>query len=597
METKVITKIIKAFTYWSDIKDTLEVPVYPGHAFKHWSLEYGSDAIPDGHQFLEDTIIYACYDVVYIRIDLELNGGTCKIDHLLVPQLTKFSEVKRQLKEYKVHNPGLALDYWSLDAQNGKEIDSDYIFEESTVIYAYYTDDYITVVFDPMGGDVTGSDTLRVNRYITWAELKDKCPEASLVGYEFKYWTNNAETDPVIDDGYQFQEDIVTLYAVYEKIIVYVDVIFDYDGFTETVNIATESTLQQAIDQLDGWSKGSGYRLLGWGISKYAQTTIDPITTIIRSPMTYHAIWERTFNLYLITNSTLTQLYTIPTTHIGTVTLKNNENLTAIFGNSTFKAAMKQDYLSLSGQICNSSGSPVNVTNDLAPGNYYVKYDQPGDSQLTFLVPAVGAPSMTSKEYFSDDGETWIMGTCSIPYVTTPSTIKSRIQSALSSTLGGAGEISSSELSSNYDVLGIVLYSGNLDSARSTNLPSRYFSLSGSGNYLSRAFMGNYQIILALRYRSTILLNQAPGENKLRGSNFEFPYCTMRIARSAITSAAADGSSGRFYAKMSNTNYDDRSDEEEISFPSSDIESDGHVTWFPTIGAEGMRGFAFHAPS
>ena len=597
MKKQIITTVIKAFTYWKDVRDTLEVPKCPGYSFSHWSLEIDSEAIPEEHQFLEDTTIYACYEVVYIRIDLELRGGECKIDHLLVPQLTEFREVRDQLREYTVHNPGFSLDYWSLEPENGTEIKLSHVFEESTTIYAYYTDDFISVVFDPMGGEVVGFNTLRVNRYTTWQELKEMVPSAELVGYEFRHWTRDADTDAQIEDSYQFQEDIVTLYAVYERIIVYVDVIFDYDDFTETVNIATGSTLQQAIDQLDGWNKGSGYKLLGWGFSKMSQVALDPITTIIMSPQTFYACYERTFELYLITNSTLTQLYSIPTTHIGTVVLKNGENLMAVFGDSAFRSAMKQDYIALQGQICNSSGTPITVTNDLAPGSYYVKYHSPGETELTFLVPCVGAPSMTSYEYLADSATTWAIGTCKLPFVVTPSLVKSRIQSAISSALSGTDEISGSELNSNYDVLGICLYSGDMQNARNTNLPSRYFSLSGSSNYLATAFQNGKTIMVAVRYRSTILLNQAPGENKLRGSNFEFPYCTLRIARSAIVAAAQAGSSGRLYSKMDNTDYDDREDEEEVSFPSTDIESDGNITWFPTLGAEQMRGFAFRAPS
>ena len=204
---------------------------------------------------------------------------------------------------------------------------------------------------------------------------------------------------------------------------------------------------------------------------------------------------------------------------------------------------------------------------------------------------------MTSYEYLADSATTWAIGTCKLPFVVTPSLVKSRIQSAISSALSGTDEISGSELNSNYDVLGICLYSGDMQNVTSSNLPSRYFSLSGSSNYLATAFQSGKTIMVAVRYRSTILLNQAPGENKLRGSNFEFPYCTLRIARSAIVAAAQAGSSGRLYSKMKNTDYDDREDEVEVSFPSTDIESDGNITWFPTLGAEQMRGFAFRAPS
>ena len=595
---KIVTKVIKAFTFWKDIKDILEVPIYPGHAFAWWSLELDGDAIDENYQFLEDTIIYAHYEVVYITITLELNGGECKIDKLRVPQLTDFATVRRELQQYKVHLPGKALDYWSLEAVNGIEIDSEYIFEHSSTIYAYYTDDFITVVFDPMGGDVAGgSDTLRINRYSTWIDLKEKCPNAELVGYEFKYWTTNTDTDEEIQDAYIFQEDIVTLYAVYEKIIVYVDVIFDYDGHQETVNIATGSTLQQAIDMLDGWNKGSGYTHLGWAISRFSQLALNPLTTFINAPMIYYAVYERHFELYLITNSVLNQLYTIPTNYIGSVTLRNNESLTQVFGDPSFQNALKQDYISYDGSICNASGSPVQVTNDLAPGTYYIKYPTPSEVTLSYLVPCVASPSMTSYEYFSDDAATYAKGTCSIPYVTTPSTIKSRIISSLSGALSGAGEISSSELTSKYDVIGLVKWSGDLSNVTSRNFPSSYFSFSNSGNYLADEFVSGSTYILALRYKTTILLNQAPGSPKLRGSNFEFPYCTLRIAKQALNSQSEAGSSGRLYAKMRNTDYDDREDEEAISIGSYDIDSDVGVVYFPTLAPEPIRGISYHAPS
>lgn len=584
----LLTRVIKAFSTWSQIKDTLETPTLAGHSFTGWSLEtYNGPLVPDDHVFLEDTTIYACYDIVYITIKLDLQGGQCKINQLRVPALTDFATVKRQLAEYDVVKPGLALDYWSLVERDGTEIPPDHVFTESTTIYAYYTDDFIRVILDPQGGAIDGTSTvLTVNRFITWAELKEIVPNATKEGYTFEHWTTNLDTNAVIDDGYIFQEDIVTLFAVYEIIIINVDVIFDYDGFTETVNIATGSTLQQAIDMLDGWNKGTGYTLIGWGTNKNSQITLNTITTFITTSTTFHAVYERTFQLYLITHTNLELMYSVPTKLIGTVVLKNGESLTSIFNNSTFNNALPQTYFSLEGQICNSSGTAVNAGSNLAPGTYYVKYSDPGDTYLSLVCPAVLGNGSDIDDFLDEDFTTWYRPIdITVPFVISLSSMKSLIVSAMGRFASGSDE-APSDLTSSFDVIGVALIDqGSLESGQWTST-TRYLPLSSSRQYLASAF-SQYGLIVALRYRGSVLLNQAPGTNKLKGSNFEFPYCTLKIAKNSLSSAAEAGSSGNFYVKTSNKDYDDRSDEQMMG-------ADADI-FFPTLGTQEIRALSYRA--
>lgn len=593
----LLTKTIKALTVWKDIKDTLEVPVYPGHVFSGWSLEgFDGAHIPIDHVFREDSTIYACYDTEFITITLDVAPGTAETTKVRVPALSTFSYVSTLLKEIEINYPGMVIDFWSL-SKGSRPIDADYKFEKSTTIYANYTEDFITIVFDAMGGNLTGDESIRVKRGTTWNTIKEEYPNPERAGYTFLHWTLDVETDADIPDNQAFTEDYTTVYAVFEKIPVYIEITFNYDGFTETVTVEEGSILQEAIALLDGWNKGAGYTLLGWNISNFLTDVLDPLTYILHGQQSFNAIYRKDYELYLITNRTLLSVYDIPETFIGNVScIGTGETIDMIFGNGLFNTLLKHDYIQCFTKLQTSSGTPLDG-DDLPPGKYYIAYPEKDDTRLAMVLPGVSTSRMSLDDYIADDRPTiYFPIEVVLPFVCTVATMKSKISSAISKFLSdaiGFDEIAPQGFSSDFDIIGLHVEDKTLNDSY-YNYRSRYISFNTKGSYITQNLANFGSLYVACRYRSSVLLNQAPGNNKLLCSGMEYPYCTLRVMKEAMSSVAAVGTSGKFYVKTANTDFTDRSDEVNLDTGAYDVGADDSSEFFPTLDSSSMRAFSYH---
>ena len=161
---------------------------------------------------------------------------------------------------------------WS-KAENGEVIEAESeIITENTSFYAVFERNpvYYTVTFFVNG-----------NEYASYSVLENECseiPEApTLDGYEFAGWSENENGEVVTPENVAVNQN-TAYYAVFEKLIIYYDVTFMFDG-----NILAESKVlreDSATAPENTPETAEGYKFMGWSLtSGNDRTSVIDVST------------------------------------------------------------------------------------------------------------------------------------------------------------------------------------------------------------------------------------------------------------------------------------------------------------------------------
>jgi len=186
-----------------------------------------------------------------------------------------------------------------VDAYGGSQV----TFTKSVTLYAQWSAKSYTVLLDPAGGSMSGSDTMTV----TYGSYMPMLPVVEKPGFEFVGWTDNvhglcSNKENVLSEfstfnslNYFINNDSVTLYATFKE--KKLTVTFDYnDGSYQTDSFSVKYGDTVGADRYPQMDTGSRV-ITGWSLNRNDMVAHSgPIT----SDLTLYAIWKdyKTFTLH-----------------------------------------------------------------------------------------------------------------------------------------------------------------------------------------------------------------------------------------------------------------------------------------------------------
>ena len=217
---------------WGDIKDKIPAPPNkPGYDFSHWSKDpSGQPHLSDSDVFDSNTNLYPVYIGKPVTITPDLNGGTGLGSVKGTVGMT-WGEFKKLLKPDPTRTDW-NFSHWSLQGSTSV-IPDDYVLTLDTKIVAQWNKVIINniVIHNPDGS----TSTIPVEEGLTWGDIKDKIPNPSKDGYDFKGWSTDGNT-PITDDT--VIDANTELHPIFEGKII--TIVPDLDGGTISGTITAQ---------------------------------------------------------------------------------------------------------------------------------------------------------------------------------------------------------------------------------------------------------------------------------------------------------------------------------------------------------------------
>ena len=291
---------------WNTIKPQAEgkIDYKVGYENAAWKLTDASgEVIPDGHQFNENTTVYAVSKKKTITItvagDSHTNIATAgDANKLKKTYGVKWSEIKTEAGNLILgHGENYTFSAWKLNSDGtGEEIQPTHKFTADTTVYAISKR---TQVILTIRGDaniiVPNPDTHTVAYDSSWGDNKATV-EALLgykPGYKLKGWKRNGSDGPDLGDLYRFKNDTV-IYALSKPNKVKITVTGDEhvqitpapnNEFLADDGAKWETIKARAIDKITGYTPR--YRISGWKIGNADGSSIYDDTTFEKDTIVY----------------------------------------------------------------------------------------------------------------------------------------------------------------------------------------------------------------------------------------------------------------------------------------------------------------------
>ena len=276
-------------TKWDTIKllANSKIKYTDGYENKTWKFNNASgEVIPDGHQFNENTTVYAesqLITVPHVEVTITVDGDSHVVhksaDHTFkVNKDETWNHVESLAADTIEYAEGYENDTWKLTDASGAEILPDHKFETDTTVYAVSKKIEITITIagDDHTNIVTVGDANKLKKLygVTWSEIKDTAYNL-ITGhdenYTFSAWKLNSDgTGDEIEPTHKFTAD-TTVYAISKR----THVILTIQGDSNII-VPTPDTRTVAYDSSWGDNKATveaslgyqdGYKLKGWKLN------------------------------------------------------------------------------------------------------------------------------------------------------------------------------------------------------------------------------------------------------------------------------------------------------------------------------------------
>ena len=293
-------------TKWNAIKllANNKINYTDGYENKTWKFNNASgEVIPDGHQFNENTTVYAESKKIEITITVAGDGHTNIVtagdaNKLKKTYGVKWSEIKTEAGNLILgHGENYTFSAWKLNSDGtGAEIEPTHEFTADTTVYAISKRTHVILTIK---GDaniiVPNPNTHRVLYDSKWEDNKTTV-EASLgykSGYKLKGWKRKGSDGPDLRDLYRFKNDTV-IYALSKPNKVKITVKGDKhvqitpapnNEFLADDGAEWKTIEARAIDKITGYDPR--YRLLYWKIDDENGGYIDNDTTFEKNTIVY----------------------------------------------------------------------------------------------------------------------------------------------------------------------------------------------------------------------------------------------------------------------------------------------------------------------
>ena len=155
----------------------LPTPTRDGYTFDGWfTAATGGDEVTTATVFDKDTTIYAHWTIKTYTITLNVNGGTVEPLTLTTGDGWKLTSLPVPTRD------GYTFDGWFTAATGGDEVTNQTVFKRNTTIYAHWTINQYTIIFDTDGGSEIAPITQDYGTDVTAPENPTK------TGYAFAGW-------------------------------------------------------------------------------------------------------------------------------------------------------------------------------------------------------------------------------------------------------------------------------------------------------------------------------------------------------------------------------------------------------------------------
>jgi len=266
---------------------TLPTPKRTGYTFDGWfDEEENGNKYTDATKYekTDDITLYAQWAANKYTITFNANGGAVDSDD---EELEVFYDQKVGVLPTPIRT-GYTFDGWFDEEENGNKytFDTEYEVDDNIILYAQWTANTYTIIFDANGGDVDPE-----SQSATFNSVIGTLPTPIRTGYSFEGWVDNMAGGTKYADStkYEIDDDIV-LHAEWEANTY--TIFFDNNGDTTGIE-SIEVTYDREVGTLP-IPILSGYSFIGWfdassGGTEYTDKTeykVDGDTTL-------HSRWSR----------------------------------------------------------------------------------------------------------------------------------------------------------------------------------------------------------------------------------------------------------------------------------------------------------------
>ena len=290
--TGIGSELVENPTEYYDSSDeiALNLPTKEGYIFKGWSLNgFTVTSIPSATK--GDITLSTVYDYVKYNITYELDGGINNENNKPTYTLeVPYTPLKEPTKD------GYNFLGWLLDGEIVTNINNERC--EDVVVYATWelAPIYHNIYYNLNGGKVpTGTPT-------TYEEGKEHVlAMPTKEGYNFLGWNTSkdgkGETITKID---KTSTNDITVYAIWEKIVVISNIIYNLNGGTFVESVKT--TYEEGTNYTLPTPTKEGYKFIGWYTnSNFEGNKVEEITEYTKGDQTFYACFELDKEVYTIT--------------------------------------------------------------------------------------------------------------------------------------------------------------------------------------------------------------------------------------------------------------------------------------------------------
>lgn len=278
---------------------SLPAPEYRDHEFNGWfTAKTGGSQVSSSTIFDRDTTIYAHWtsksiqpvdpDPTGFTVTFNANGGSCSVSTMTADSAGKISYLPTATRQ------GYSFTGWFTASSGGSRIDQSAVFDENTIAYAQWMQEY-TVTFDANGGSCSVGAVQTVNGKIS------SLPVPTYRDHDFSGWYTSVSGGEKVTSSYGFFKNM-TVYAHWaaqpvtpvdpnQPDIISYTVILDANGGSCSISeLATD--LNGRVSSLPT-PVFSGYDFTGWYTSTSEGTVVN-VDTVFKQNTTVYAHWNKT---------------------------------------------------------------------------------------------------------------------------------------------------------------------------------------------------------------------------------------------------------------------------------------------------------------